>query len=100
MAKLTIDIRPAPVARFFHRAFTRPVVELDGAETETAWGTTELPVGSGPHTIAVAFRYRGQRTAVLALSREEFTVAPDAAEVRLTARLGARNGSRFTITAD
>lgn len=98
MAQLIIDIRPSMVAQPFHRAFTKPVVELDGVETETVWGTTQWQVESGSHQIGVAFRYRGQRNARLALGRAEFTVDDQTAEVRLTAQLGARNGSSFTIT--
>ncbi|WP_280717570.1 hypothetical protein [Kitasatospora sp. MAP5-34] len=99
MAKLIVDIRPSLIALPFHRAFTRPVIELDGSETVTAWGATELPVGTGPHRISVYFRYRGQRAARLGIGRTEITVDGSTAVVRLTARLGPRNGSNFTITA-
>lgn len=44
MVKVLVDIRPSLVALPFHRAFTRPVVEIDGVEWPARWGTTEIPV--------------------------------------------------------
>ncbi|MEV4614321.1 hypothetical protein AB0K43_17235 [Kitasatospora sp. NPDC049258] len=98
MTRLILTVRPSLVAKPFHLAFTRPVVEIDGTETETTWGTTEFTLGTGHHEIAVAFRYRGTHKAKLARARHELTTAEGGAEVRLTAQLGARNGSSFTIT--
>ncbi|MER8182726.1 hypothetical protein [Kitasatospora sp. NPDC094015] len=100
MTVLTVTVSPSLVAKPFHLAFTRPVVEIDGIETETAWGTTEFTLGSGQHEIAVAFRYRGTHKAKLARARHELAVADGTERVRLTARLGARNGSSFTITEE
>ncbi|WP_327283299.1 MULTISPECIES: hypothetical protein [unclassified Streptomyces] len=97
MTKLIVDIRPSLVALPFHRAFTRPLLEIDGVEREAAWGTTEVAVEAGAHRLAVYFRYRGQRTARLGVGHEEFTVDGSMSELRVTARLGARNGSSFRV---
>jgi len=97
MKKLVIDIQPSLVALPFHRLFTTPLVDIDGAETPAVWGTTELAVDTGPHQIRVYFRYRGQRNARLGEGRLEFSVAGPDAETRLKATLGVRNGSSFRI---
>ncbi|GAA1383349.1 hypothetical protein GCM10009639_03530 [Kitasatospora putterlickiae] len=98
MATLILTIRPALVAKPFHLAFTKPVVTIDGIENETTWGETEFNLKSGAHQISVAFRYRGQRAAQLAIARREIVLDNQTPHVRLTAQLGARNGSSFTIT--
>jgi hypothetical protein len=100
MVKVLVDIRPSLVALPFHRAFTRPVVEIDGVEWPAKWGTTEVPVEEGAHEIAVFFRYKGQRSARLGVGTDELTVhdAPGT-QPRVTARLGPRNGSSFKVTS-
>ncbi|MFJ7902244.1 hypothetical protein ACIQ6V_17420 [Streptomyces sp. NPDC096198] len=98
MVKVLVDIRPSPVALPFHRVFTRPVVEIDGVERTVRWGVTEVSAEEGDHEVAVFFRYRGQRAARLGLGTGQLTVRADAAaQPRVTARLGARNGSSFTV---
>ncbi|MGW1073241.1 hypothetical protein [Streptomyces sp. NPDC002537] len=97
MMKLLVDIRPSLVARPFHLLFTRPLVEIDGVESEARWGTTEIPVGTGPHEMAVYFRYRGQRRARLGLGRKEFTADDSVPRLRARAALGPFNGSHFRI---
>ncbi|MEU2780140.1 hypothetical protein ABZ646_46970, partial [Streptomyces sp. NPDC007162] len=98
MVKVLFDIRPSLVALPFHRALTRPVVEIDGVERPARWGTTEVSVEAGVHEVAVFFRYKGQRVARLGVSTEELTVQGDAGtQPRVTARLGPRNGSSFEI---
>ncbi|WP_406476701.1 hypothetical protein [Streptomyces sp. NBC_01615] len=98
MVKVLVDIRPSLVALPFHRAFTRPVVEIDGVEWSARWGTTEIPVEAGAHEIAVFFRYKGQRAARLGVGADELTVHDSpGTESRVTARLGARNGSGFKV---
>ncbi|MDF2270720.1 hypothetical protein P2Q00_35630 [Streptomyces coacervatus] len=96
--KVLVDIRPSLVALPFHRAFTRPVVEIDGVEWPARWGTTEIPVEAGAHEIAVFFRYKGQRAARLGVGTEELTVHhTPGAQSRVTARLAPRNGSSFKV---
>ncbi|MFF2513645.1 hypothetical protein [Streptomyces sp. NPDC058086] len=98
MVKVLVDIRPSLVALPFHRAFTRPVVEIDGVEWPARWGTTEVSVEAGAHEMAVFFRYKGQRTARLGVGTEELTVHSDAGtQPRVMARLGPRNGSSFKV---
>ncbi|MCX4631362.1 hypothetical protein [Streptomyces sp. NBC_01443] len=97
MTKLLIHIQPSLIALPFHRAFTRPLVDIDGVEREAAWGTTEIPVEAGTHHLAVYFRYRGQRSARLGVGHEEFAVDGSMPELRVTARLGPRNGSGFRV---
>ncbi|MER6069674.1 hypothetical protein ABT187_12650 [Streptomyces sp. NPDC001817] len=59
---------------------------------------TEIPIEPGVHEIAVFFRYKGQRAARLGVGTEEFTVPGDArTQLRVTARLGPRNGSSFKV---
>ncbi|GHE12087.1 hypothetical protein GCM10010339_74190 [Streptomyces alanosinicus] len=98
MVNVVVDIRPSLVAMPFHRAFTRPVVDIDGVEWPARWGTTEVLIEPGAHKIAVFFRYKGQRAARLGVGTEEFTVQGDARiQPRVTARLGPRNGSGFKV---
>ncbi|MGW1749251.1 hypothetical protein ACWCRD_27315 [Streptomyces sp. NPDC002092] len=98
MVKVLVDIRPSLVALPFHRALTRPVVEIDGVEWPARWGTTEVSIEPGVHEIAVFFRYKGQRGARLGVGTEELTVPGDArTQPRVTARLGPRNGSNFKV---
>ncbi|GHG81191.1 hypothetical protein [Streptomyces griseocarneus] len=97
MTNISVHIRPSLIALPFHRAFTRPVVEVDGVERQAAWGTTEVAVDGGTHRLAVYFRYRGQRTARLGEGHAEFTVDGSVPEIRVTARLGSRNGSHFRV---
>jgi hypothetical protein len=100
MVRVLVDIRPSLVALPFHRAFTRPVVEIDGVEWPARWGTTEVQVEAGAHEIAVFFRYKGQRTARLGMGTQELTVREDTSTPpRVTTRLGPRNGSNFKITS-
>ncbi|MFJ5533988.1 hypothetical protein [Streptomyces sp. NPDC093261] len=100
MVNVVVDIRPSLVALAFHRAFTRPVVEIDGVERPARWGTTEVPVEPGDHEIAVFFRYKGRRSARLGVGTGEFTVRDDTrSRPRVTARLGPRNGSSFKVTS-
>ncbi|MFI9722207.1 hypothetical protein ACIHFE_21510 [Streptomyces sp. NPDC052396] len=95
MTTLLLSIRPAPLAAWFHHSFTRPVVEIDGAERPAKWGDQALDLPPGEHRLRVYFRYRGQRLARLAESGTDLTL-PDAREsIRLRARLGLPNGSRF-----
>ncbi|WP_369388972.1 hypothetical protein AB5J72_16265 [Streptomyces sp. CG1] len=99
MARLSVEIRPSRMARPFHLAFTRPFVDIDGTEIPAQWGTTEIPVTSGPHEIAVYFRYRGQKSARLGIGRAEFTAdgSSDSLPVSVSAVLGTRNGSPFKV---
>ncbi|MGW5481530.1 hypothetical protein [Streptomyces sp. NPDC004008] len=98
MVNVLVDIRPSLVAQLFHRAFTRPVVEIDGVERPAKWGTTEVSIEPGAHEIAVFFRYKGQRAARLGEGTGEFTVPDNAhTQPRVTARLGPRNGSSFKV---
>ncbi|MET7898545.1 hypothetical protein [Streptomyces mirabilis] len=97
MARLSIEIRPSWIARPFHLAFTRPFMDVDGTESAAQWGTTEIPVSTGPHEIAVYFRYRGQKTARLGIGRAEFTVEGSADPLVVRAVLGVRNGSPFKV---
>lgn len=98
MVKVLVDIRPSLVAEFFHRAFTRPVVEIDGVEWPAKWGTTEVSIEPGAHEVAVFFRYKGQRAARLGEGTAELTVPDNAhTQPRVTARLGPRNGSSFKV---
>ncbi|WP_055527824.1 hypothetical protein [Streptomyces graminilatus] len=98
MVKVLFDIRPSLVALPFHRALTRPVVEIDGVERPAIWGTTEVSVEPGVHEVAVFFRYKGQRAARLGVNTEELTVrGGTGTQPRVTARLGPRNGSSFEI---
>jgi hypothetical protein len=100
MVRVLVDIRPSLVALFFHRAFTRPVVEIDGVEWPATWGTTEVSLEVGAHEIAVFFRYKGRRTARLGMGTQELTVRDDTSTPpRVTARLGPRNGSTFKVTS-
>jgi hypothetical protein len=98
MVKVLVDIRPSVLALPFHRAFTRPVVEIDGVEWPARWGTTEVSVGAGVHEVAVFFRYKGQGSARLGVGTDELTVRDgEGTQPRVTARLGARNGSSFKV---
>ncbi|MEU9545625.1 hypothetical protein SAMN05446589_1796 [Streptomyces sp. OV198] len=97
MARLSIEIRPSWIARPFHLAFTRPFMDVDGTESAAQWGTTEIAVTTGPHEIAVYFRYRGQETARLGIGRAEFTVDGSADPLVVRAVLGVRNGSPFKV---
>ncbi|GAA2929855.1 hypothetical protein GCM10020221_27110 [Streptomyces thioluteus] len=96
-AVVAVKVRPSPVAAWFHRLLTHPVVEVDGREYASAWGTREIPVTPGPHRISVYFRYRGQHRARLAESSREFTAEQGVRRVHITARLGPLNHSRFRI---
>lgn len=97
-AVVAVEVRPHPVAAVFHHLLTFPVVEIDGREYVMKWGTGKVPVTAGQHRISVFFRYRGQKGTHLAESSREFTVDGTARRVRITAQLGARNGSRFRIS--
>lgn len=96
-AVVAVEVRPSPVAAWFHHFLTYPVVELDGREYVMKWGTGKIPVAAGQHRISVFFRYRGQKSTHLAEASREFTVGGTDRRVSITARLGARNGSRFRI---
>ncbi|MER5342874.1 hypothetical protein ACFRFU_22315 [Streptomyces sp. NPDC056704] len=72
-------------------------MDVDGTESAAQWGTTEIPVTTGPHEIAVYFRYRGQKTARLGIGRAEFTVDGSADPLVVRAVLGVRNGSPFKV---
>ncbi|MFE9454229.1 hypothetical protein [Streptomyces sp. NPDC006739] len=98
-AVLSVTVKPSLSAAWFHHLLTRPVVEVDGREFPARWGSVEMPIGSGEHRVAVFFRYRWQQDARLAESSVEFSADAQARRVTLTARLGARNGSRFRIGA-
>ncbi|WP_433856411.1 hypothetical protein [Streptomyces kronopolitis] len=58
-----------------------------------------MAVTPGTHRIGVFFRYRGRRNARLAEASREFSTAEAPSTVRLTARLGPRNGSGFRFEA-
>ncbi|WP_280702247.1 hypothetical protein [Kitasatospora sp. GP82] len=96
--RVVVEVRPFPANVWFHRAFTRPVVEIDGVEFGAVWGENEVAVGAGSHEIAVFFRYRGQRKARLGLGHGVFRVDTSAAVTRVRAALGPTNGSRFRIS--
>jgi hypothetical protein len=96
---LSVTVKPSWSAAWFHHLLTRPVVEVDGREFPARWGTVDVPVGGGEHRVAVFFRYRWQQNARLAESSVEFSADAHARRVSLTARLGARNGSRFRMGA-
>ncbi|MFD8221282.1 hypothetical protein ACFV2U_48475 [Streptomyces sp. NPDC059697] len=98
MARLSVDVRPSWIARPFHLVFTRPFMDIDGTELAAQWGTTEVPVTTGPHEMAVYFRYRGQKAARLGIGRAEFAVNGSADPVVVRAALGIRNGSPFKVT--
>ncbi|MCX4579390.1 hypothetical protein OHB41_40680 [Streptomyces sp. NBC_01571] len=98
MARLNIGIRPSWVARPFHLAFTRPFTDIDRTEWAARWGTTEIPVATGPHEIAVHFRYRGQKSARPGIGRAEFVVDGSSGPLALRAVLDVRNGSPCKVT--
>ncbi|OKJ17328.1 hypothetical protein [Kitasatospora sp. CB01950] len=98
MAMLVVEVRPHRFTAWFHRVATVPVVDVDGVESAARWGVNRVPVAAGPHVLAVSFRYRGQRTVRLGTGVGELTVR-HAAELPVSARLGVRNGSRFTVAA-
>ncbi|MGK4579950.1 hypothetical protein [Kitasatospora sp. HPMI-4] len=98
MVKLLVHIKPSPVNVAFHRVFTRPLVDVDGVETEARWdGLTEIAVEPGRHDIEVYFRYRFQHRARLATGHAEFTVDGAQPELPVEVRLGPFNGSRFKV---
>lgn len=78
---------------------TCPVIEVDGEEYPAKWGRSRVPVTPGTHRVSVFFRYRGQRSARLAEAGRELSTVEAPSTVRLTARLGPRNGSRFRFEA-
>ncbi|MCA1223652.1 hypothetical protein [Streptomyces sp. 8L] len=92
-----VSIKPHPLAAWFHRPLTVPVVEVDGHAYTGPWGTRELTVSAGRHRISAYFRYRGQSAARLAETEKEFSVAATTPRVRFAIRLGLRNGSPFAI---
>ncbi|MFI6347794.1 hypothetical protein [Streptomyces sp. NPDC050560] len=96
-ALIRYEIKPSAFAAVFHRLLTRPVVEIDGTEHESAWGAGEVSVPPGEHRVGVYFRYRGQRTARLGASEAAFAAGPGA-RMLLSARLGAANGSVFRLS--
>ncbi|KJK57434.1 hypothetical protein [Saccharothrix sp. ST-888] len=99
MVRLLVDIRPFPGMLLFHRAFTRPLVDIDGVETEARWGgVTQLPVEPGLHDLAVYFRYRFQKKARLATGRAELNADGTMPELPVKARLGPFNHSHFRVT--
>ncbi|MCB5908223.1 hypothetical protein [Streptomyces pinistramenti] len=97
---VTVRVVASPLTAWFHHLLTRPVVVIDGREYAARWGRRATRAGKarvapGTHRLCVAFRYRGQRTARLGESCAEFTAG--GTPLGITARLGARNGSRFRI---
>lgn len=96
-AVVSVNVTPSLIAAWFHRLFTHPVVEIDGQEQATRWGTTEITVAPGEHRMSVFFRYRRQHHTRLAETTREFSTDSDVRRVDITARLGPRNGSRFRI---
>jgi hypothetical protein len=72
-------------------------MDIDGTESSAQWGTTEVPVATGPHEIAVYFRYRGQKSARLGVGRAEFRVDGSSGPVVVRAVLGVCNGSPFKV---
>ncbi|MFB7665447.1 hypothetical protein ACFC1R_16090 [Kitasatospora sp. NPDC056138] len=96
---LLVDIRPFPGMLLFHRAFTRPLVDVDGVETPALWGgVTRIPVSPGPHDLAVYFRYRFQKKARLAIGHAELTADEAVPELPVEVRLGPFNHSHFRVT--
>ncbi|MFJ5927953.1 hypothetical protein ACIQF6_35700 [Kitasatospora sp. NPDC092948] len=98
MAVLVVEVRPHWFTAWFHRMATVPVVDVDGVQSRVRWGVNRVPVAAGRHTVSVWFRYRGQRAVRLGAGACELTVA-DGAQAPVSARLGVRNSSRFTVTA-
>ncbi|MEV7124107.1 hypothetical protein [Kitasatospora griseola] len=96
MAVLVVEVRPHWFTAWFHRMATEPVVDVDGVESRARWGVNRVPVTEGRHVVSVWFRYRGQQAARLGAGGCELTVA-DGAQVPVSARLGVRNGSHFTV---
>ncbi|MEV0260081.1 hypothetical protein AB0I49_01875 [Streptomyces sp. NPDC050617] len=96
-AVVIIDVRPSPVAAWFHHLLTSPVIEVDGREYPAKWGTAKVPVSPGEHRLTVYFRYRGQKRARLAEAGKDFAVDETSSAVDVAVRLGPRNGSRFRI---
>lgn len=94
---VAVEVRPSPVAAWFHHLLTHPVIEVDNRAYAAKWGTAEITVPAGSHRISVYFRYRGQKNARLAEAGREFSAEPAARRVDITARLGVRNDSRFRI---
>ncbi|MFH8982258.1 hypothetical protein [Streptomyces varsoviensis] len=96
-AVVAVDVRPSPIAAWFHRLLTSPVIELDGRAHAARWGTATIPVSPGEHRLTVYFRYRGQKRARLAAAEKDFAVDEASSAVDIAVRLGPRNGSRFRI---
>ncbi|GLW14176.1 hypothetical protein Stsp01_09190 [Streptomyces sp. NBRC 13847] len=94
-AVVEVQVTPPLVAAWLLRLMTHPVIEIGGKEYAATWGRSRVAVTPGTHRIAVFFRYRGQRNARLAEAGREFSTAEAPSVVRLTARLGPRNGSGF-----
>ncbi|MEV0276422.1 hypothetical protein AB0I22_08575 [Streptomyces sp. NPDC050610] len=92
-----IDVRPSPVAAWFHHLLTRPVIEVDGRECAAKWGAAKIPVRPGEHRLSVYFRYRGQKSARLAEAGADFAVDEASTGLHVAVRLGPRNGDRFRI---
>jgi hypothetical protein len=44
----------------------KPIVQLDGSETELTWGTHRLPASIGSHEVAIYFPYMGRSECGLA----------------------------------
>ena len=97
-AVIVVHVRPSYLAYWFHRLFTRPVVEVDGQERTGPWGVLEVPVSEGEHRLGVYFRYRGQSRARLGESSRDITVRASDRRLAVKATLGPLNGSSFRIS--
>ena len=95
-AVITVTVAPHWVNGLLLRPAARPVVQIDGDDHVTRWGSAvTVTVPAGTHRIRVFFRYRGTRSVLGATQRDVDVAAGDS--WRFVAKHGRTNGSGLSF---
>lgn len=96
-SSITVVPRTHWVNGWFLRAFSRPIVLVNGTEHAARWGhPLEVAVSAGTHRVGVGARYRGA-AGTLGVEESRIDVA-NGANLRAEARNGFFNHQPFTLT--